>query len=283
MYVSVEEEYVGLALIPAAVRRKHVAFVPEVDVRGEPRLLDGRIVFEGGGLDEHGVGEHVHVAVEEEIFVGIQVAPVVALDDLAVLALHRRSAGEYRHAVARVVVKYVCAQYVLLLVAQLHDRAPELGEVLVNQIVQPFAGQLGLSLQQAHVAPAFDYAAVEIPHGAVADKVGPVMQEGGAHGLAHKPFRGLLLLQRLGADEAHEGILLPGAVLGRKEKRRRNQKQSGKYQSSSLTFCAHPSRVKSQSPNRGSMTMYVLLSFSSRKSSMASVCFCCVTSESSSV
>ena len=181
--IAFEEEGLGAALVPAAVGRKHVVLLPEIDVGGEPGLLGRGVVFERTRLDEHRIGVHVHVAVEEEEFRGVVVLALVALDYLSVLALHRGSAGEHGDAVPGVVVEHPGAEYVLLLVAQLDQGAAELGEVEVDQVVELFAGELGLALDQPDVADAVDDAAVDVPHRTVADQIGAVVQESRVHSL----------------------------------------------------------------------------------------------------
>ena len=283
--ITFEEEHLGPALVPASVGGEHVVLlVPEIDIGSEPGFLRCGIIFESRGLDEHGIGEHVDVPLEEELLVGVVVPSVVTLDYLSVLAPHRRPAREHGDAVLGVVVEDFRPQYVLLLVAQLHDGAAELREVVVYQIVELLAREFGFALDQPHVPDAMYDAAVHIPHRAVADKIGSVMQEGRAHGLAHEPvLLRLLLFDELRAYETDQRIRLLGAGPSRQRTAGRQKQRGGKNQSSFLTFPAHPFREKSQSPNRGSMTMYVESILSSRNLSMASICFIWTTRFSSSV
>ena len=247
-----EEERVVAALVPAAARGEHIAVFPEIDVRAEIRLFGIGIVVEQRRPHEHGIREHIDVAGEGEETAGVGIGPLVALDDLPVGAHHRGAAAEDRETVLRIVVQHARAQDVVLPVAQLDHRSAELGQVLIDQVVQFPAGQHRFALKQLDVAEAVDDLVLHVPEGRVAGEIGAVVQESGFYGLARHLSIRLHLLEITGVEQAYQGIRLPGRGLGRQrqggEKQRRTEDQS-----SFLTLRDHPCRENSQSPNRGSM------------------------------
>ncbi len=210
MDVALEEEYLFLPVVPASVGRKHVLFLPEIHVGGEPGLFRLGFVLKRIGLDEDGIGEHIDVPLEDIEFRGIEILAVVALDNLAVLAFHRGSAREDRNAVLGVVIENTGTQDIFALVSQLHQGTAELREVQVYEIVEFVARELCLPLNHPHVAYAVDYAAVQLPDSAVANQIGAVVQESGIHGLADKALRSFLLLDELGTDKPDNRICLLG-------------------------------------------------------------------------
>ena len=89
--------------------------------------------------DIYGVGVHIDIPLEsEKLLLGV-VSTVRALDHLAVLVAHGCTALEYGDAVTGIVVKEVRPQGIAVLVQKLDLRSPELGKVVVDNVVQTFA------------------------------------------------------------------------------------------------------------------------------------------------
>ena len=175
----------------------------------------------------------------------------------------------------------------MVFVFQLYQGAAELGHVVIHHILQRFAAELGAVLDDAHVADGVNYIGVDIPEGRVAEQVRVVVKETGrADDLAEiLP----VLLDELGAfgmDEDHFVILL--LLLGAdRQNGCREKRQPGQEDMTALPMHYFRefqiSRENSHSLKMGSMTMYVSLTFSLRKASMASICLAPCTRSSSSL
>ena len=142
----------------------------------------------------------------EDLGLGV-VGAVVALDQLAVLVAHRAAVLEDGDGVLGVVVQVAGAQGVAVLVLELDHGAPELGQVIVDEVVQLLAGQHRLVLQDADVAEGLDDMDVHVPVGRVADQVRLVVEE--ARRSDDLPVVAALLLDQLrglGAHQAHKAV-----------------------------------------------------------------------------
>ena len=199
-----EEEGLHRAPVPSSVGGKHISVFPEIY-----RLLEdghglGGPIIQGFGLYEDGVREHVHLVAEaEKAGLGI-VGAVDAFYHLPVLVAHGSAILEVGHRIAGIVVQIAGAEGILVLVHKLHHAPAELHQGLVDEVLQVVAGEDGFILNHLHVALGDDLAFLDIPLGRIAYKIGPVMKEGGVHGLAVVACSLLYELDGLGLDEAHE-------------------------------------------------------------------------------
>ena len=252
MDAPAEEEQFPSAVVPAVVRREHVVALPHVGPVAEIGRVEVRAVFQAGGLDEDGVGEHVHLVVEDEqAGLGV-IGAELALDDLAVLVPHRRPVLENGDGILGVVVQVAGPQGVLVLVFQLDQRSAELGHVLVHDILEGLAGQLGPVLDDADVADGVADVRVDVPEGRVAEQVGVVVEEaGGAHHLAPAFAVPLDQLCGLGADKGH--LVLRRDRHCPQGQCRDEKTAEGMHHFENLLF--QIGRVKSQPWKRGSMTI----------------------------
>ena len=256
--VFAEHEQLPAAVVPAVVGAEHLVVLPHVG--GVAEVGGGKVaaVFQAGGFHERGVHVHVHLVVEhEQVCLGV-VGAVEALDYLSVLVTHGRAILENGYGVLGVVVQVAGAQRVVLLVFQLHQRAAELGHVLVHDILQGFAGEPCLVLDNAHVSHGIDDVGAHVPKGRVAEEVGLVVEKlGGAHHLAVVLAVLLQQLGALGTDEPHfAGI----GRLGLQRQRRSCQGQQQRRNLMGEVFSHYfllfqASRENSHSENSGSMTM----------------------------
>ena len=213
MHLAAEEEQLAGAVVPAVVGAQHLLVLPHV--RAVAKIGGGKVaaVFQAGSLDEGGVQVHVHLVVEhEEVGLGV-IGSVEAFDNLAVLVPHGAAAGENGHGVLGVVVQVTGAEGVVVRVFQLHQVSAELGHVVVHHVLQGVGRQLGVLLDNLHMAGGVDNVGLDIPEGRVAEEIGVVVQEfGGAHHLAEALS---VLLDELGALGAQEvNLLIVGGVLG---------------------------------------------------------------------
>ena len=252
MYVPVEEEGFLQALVPAPVRRQHVVVLPEIYLLGEGRLAGTGFVVDAAAADEDGIREHVHVVPElEQAPLGI-VGTVDTLDDLPVLVFHGGATGKEGQGVFGVIVEIMGAEGVAVLVFKLHEGSAGLDQIVVDHVIHLVGREDGALLHDAHVAPGVDYAGIHIPEGRIADEVGVVVKEGRVDGLAVVGPALLDEFEGFRLDEAHQTVPLLRFVLGR-QAGAEQQRKGRKYYF--LTFSFHPSREKSQSPNKGSMMM----------------------------
>ena len=195
------------------------------------------------------------MAVEAEKAQGIGIGTLVALDYLAVGAAHGGAVAEDGKAVLGIVVENAGAEYVVLLVPEFDKRPAELGQVFVYVVIQLFAGEFGIALDHTDVAEEIDDLVVLAPEGSVALEVGAVVEENRVRGLAHQVLVNLHLLNIVGTEQAQKRIALL-SCLGRDARQGHLKKApKGKNQSRFTIFFAHPLRLNSQSPNRGSMVM----------------------------
>ena len=276
--VAVEEDQLLVAVIPAVVGGKHVVVLPGVGGIAEIGRVDVGVVFEAGGLDEEGVREHVHVVHElEGLGLGI-IGTEAALDDLAVLVPHRGAVLEDGDAVLRIVVEVVGAEDVLILVLQLDNPAAELRKVLIDNIFQGRTAEFGPVLDDLDMPFGENDVGRHVPEGGIAEEVRVVVQEtGGTYHLAVVLAVHFQQAGGLGADEGDKAVLprLPLGGEGGTEggERPDHQEEPPQLHQSARNFSAQPSRLKLHSRYIGSMTMYVVLIFSSMNASMARICF----------
>ena len=177
MDVAVEKEGLPLPVIPSVVGIKHVVVLPcaGLGAEGSPILIG--VVFQPGGLDEDGVGVHVHLFGEGEQLDLRIIGACDALYHLAGLVPHGAPVEETGDAVPGVVIQETCSQRVPVLVLELDQGAAELGKVLVYDIIQAVALEDGTVLDDLDVPPGLDEFRVHVPHGRVAEKVGVVVEE----------------------------------------------------------------------------------------------------------
>ena len=95
---------------------------------------------------------------------------VIALDDLAVLVAQGTAVPEHGHTVLGVIVQVSGTQGVPVLVPKLDQRASELSEVLVDEIVEALAAEHCVVLNDLDVAECVYNILVDIPQGGVADQ-----------------------------------------------------------------------------------------------------------------
>ena len=278
-----EEEDIVRSAVPAAAGREKIVILSEIYRRDEQRTIPVRLIVERIRTHKHRIGVHIDIADEFEEAEGVEVTALVALDYLAVGASHRGPSAEDGHAVLGIVVEFPRAEHILLLVPQLHHRPSELGEVSVYQIVEGFARKLRIALDHPHVALAVDDIGILAPDRAVAHQIGPVVQKGGIDGPPDEIVPDLKLFDIAGAHQAQQRISLPGLFLRGQRICCGEQQAQGRNQSSFLIFRSHPLRLKSQSPNIGSMTIYVTSILSSTNLSTASICRLFFTRARSSV
>ena len=263
MHLAGEEEQFFIALVPSGIGRKHVVLFPRIGIEAEQRLALRRRILQLGRLDEHRVGEHIDVMLEDELlYLGVVTAPE-ALYDLPVLVPHGTALLEDRDAVLGVVIKIGGPQGIVVLVLELNYAAAELGEVVVDEVVEIVACQFGLVLEDLDVTGGLDKAAVHIPQGRVTDEIGVVVQEfGGAENLAVGNAALDDHLGRFGAHQAYETILVLRPDLCGQRQGRKEQNRSRKYlpdgfqhRYSLRNFSFQPSRLNSHSLKSGSITM----------------------------
>ena len=293
MNVIPEEEHLTPPVVPPSIGGKHILVLPCIRTVSELRKVPVRLVRESCRLHKDGVSEHVHIVYKsEELYLGL-VAPCLALDYLPVLVFHGAAAPEHGDTVLGVVVQIPGPEDIVVLVPELHHITAEFGKVPVYMVYHLFTLQFSLFLDYLHIADSVYYLRVDIPECGVADKVCIIMQESGRTG--HLPETLSVHIQQLGFLGAYEydnAVLrfFHRLLLGNGGNRKRRYQQNAIYQpldklhqhllfySPVLNFAYHPSRSKSQFLKRGSITIYVVFSFESMKSSTAFIdafCFTC--------
>ena len=209
MDLPVEEEHLVRTVVPPGACRKHAAAPPDIGTRTEDGDVGLGVELQVVGLDEHRIGVHVDVSDEAEGRGLRIVGSEVALDDLAVLVAEGSPVAEDGDAVLGVVVQVLRPQGVLVLVLELHDAAPELCKVVIDEIVQLVTGQDCPVLDDADVSYGLDDVGVDIPQGSVAEQLGRVVLETGiAAGLPVADPEHLHLAKLVAAEEPHQGVLL---------------------------------------------------------------------------
>ena len=252
MHHTGKKEGLLQTLVPSPVGREHIVILPEIYLLREYGAALPRLIVDKVALDEDGVGEHVHVVPElEEALLGV-VGAVRTLDYLPVLILHGRPAREECEGVLGVVVQEVGAEGVVVLILQLHQRTASLNQVVVNDIVHLVGGEDGAFLHHPHVPPGIDHSRIHVPEGSVADEICIVVEEGGVDGLTEIHPALLDKFEGFSLYETHQTVLLLSFILGRQAGAQQQCDGEGYY---FLTFAFHPSREKSQSPNKGSITI----------------------------
>ena len=263
--VAFEEKEVPRTVVPAPAGGEHVVVAPGVEVGHEGREGSLAVVEQVLRPDEDRIREHVDVVEErKELDAGV-VGAVDALDDLAVLILHGAALLEDGDAVAGVEVEKAGAEKIAFLVGQLDDRTAELGEILVDQVVELVARQDGLVLEDLDMAEGLDIVAVEVPEGRIADEVGAVVEETRrAENLAVVLPALFDETGGLGAQEQHQRVLVPVVLLLREQREDGHKGQETGQEAFSdgtshggyfRNLSAHWGRVNSHSLNSGSMTM----------------------------
>ena len=159
--------------------RKHVVVFPSVGAGAESGDVGAGVVVQIICLDEDGVCVHVDIIREAECLELRIVVAVIALDDLAVLVPQGSSATEHGHTVLGVIVQVRGPKRVTVLVAKLHQRPPELCEILVYIIIQTLAAEHSVVLDDLDIAESVDHVLVHIPQRGVAYQQGGVVLETG--------------------------------------------------------------------------------------------------------
>ena len=67
VHVTVEEEGLGIAVIPAGIGRKHILFLPGIGAISEMGDVPPGVIEKPGGLNEDGIREHVHIVSKCEL------------------------------------------------------------------------------------------------------------------------------------------------------------------------------------------------------------------------
>ena len=221
MHVVVEQEQFIRAAVPAAVGTEHLVILPHVRAIAEPRGGQVTAVLQARGFHEGGVHVHVHVVVEhEQLRPGI-IAPVQALDHLAVFVAHGGAVLENGHGVLCVVIQPAGAEGVFVSVFQLHQVAAETRQVFLHHILEGFTAQLGIPLDNADVARGVNDAGIHVPKGRIAEQIGVVMEKAGRP--HHLSERLPVHFQQLGAFGAEQLHFLPGVLPGKGDCRQGEQ------------------------------------------------------------
>ena len=170
MHVPEERELFQSPLVKTGLRRKHVVVPPCVGAGSESGYVRACVVVQIISLHKYRVSVHVDVVREtERLELGIVMA-VIALDDLAVLVAQGTAVPEHGHTVLGVIVQVSGTQGVPVLVPKLDQRASELSEVLVDEIVEALAAEHCVVLNDLDVAESVYNILVDIPQGGVADQ-----------------------------------------------------------------------------------------------------------------
>ena len=221
----VEEEDLAQAVIPAAIGREHVVLLPGEGFVPERSHVVPGIIDQFGGFHEHRIREHVHpFGKGKQLGFGI-VGSGLAFDNLPVLVPHGSAVAENGHGVTGVIIQIMRSQRVPVLVLQLDERAAELCQVFINQIIQFVAGKNGLVLDDLYIADGIDDLVVHVPKRRVTKQVGIVVQE--TRRSNHLSVTDPVNFQQLGALGAQflYQRILPLRLLGEKARRTRQQAQ----------------------------------------------------------
>ena len=169
MHVPTEEEEAVPAVVPAGSGGQHILIFPDIGLIAKGREIALGLIDQGSRLDENRVGEHIDIVLKSEHLDFGVVGAVLAFNQLSVLVAHRAAVGKDGDAVLGVVVQVTGTQHIVVFVLQLHQRTPELSQILVHPIHQFVAGQLSAFLQDFHMADSVDIAFVHIPIGCIAN------------------------------------------------------------------------------------------------------------------
>ena len=179
MDIPVEEKLFPSAVIPSGIGREHRIVLPGIGTRSENGNVGPGIIFNPRGLDKDAVSKHIDIRHEgEQLDFGI-ICPRQAFDYLAVGGAHRAASPEHGHTVLGIVVQIPGPQHIAVLVLKLHKVAPELCEVILYEICELVAGQLGIVLENLHVAHCLDDIGVDIPERRVTEQVCIVVEKPG--------------------------------------------------------------------------------------------------------
>ena len=64
VHIAVEEEGLGIPVIPSGIGRKHVLLLPRIGIKAEMGYVAASVIENPGGLHENGVSEHIHIVGE---------------------------------------------------------------------------------------------------------------------------------------------------------------------------------------------------------------------------
>ena len=219
-----EAEYFVLPVVGALAGGKHVGTAPDIDPVVEFGQALVAVIGQVLGLDEDRIRKHVDVAVKvENLGFGI-VGPVPAFDQLAVFVAHRAPALEDGDGVFGVVIQIAGAQGVEIFVLQLDHGAPELGQVVVDVVVQFLAAEYGFVLKDADMAESLYDVDVHVPIGRVTDQIGLVVKE--SRRTDDFAVVAVILLDELcglRTHQAHQTVRRLLAVLGRQREHGRKK------------------------------------------------------------
>ncbi len=172
VHLSEESELLKIPFIQPGLGRQHIVVLPRIGSCPESSGVGAGVVIQIISLHENGVGVHIDVIREaESLELGIIMA-VVALDDLTVLVTQSTAVPEHSHTVLGVIVQVFGTQGVAILVAELHQRSPELGEALVDQVNKAFAAEHRVVLDDPDIAERVDHIPVDVPQSRVANQKG---------------------------------------------------------------------------------------------------------------
>ena len=208
MHLPAEKEKFAAAVIPPVLGRKHVVLFPGIGPGPESGQGRFRLVFQGIGLDEDGVSEHIDVSREIECLYFRIIRTRLTFYDLSVLVPHGTSAEKDGDTVFRIVIQELGAQSIPVLVLKLDHVSAELGQVGIDVVFHLLAVQLGLVLDDLHVPDGIYHSGIHIPECGVAEKIGVVVKESGR--THYLPVAHAVDLQKLGAlsaQQAHKTVL----------------------------------------------------------------------------
>ena len=171
-----------------------------------------------------------------------------------------------------------CSQGVMILIFKLDKRPSELSQVFIYQICQFVAGQDCLFLKNADITPRINDSRLDIPQSSITKEIRVIMKEScRTDHLTIASSLNIYHLSRLRAQEHDKAILLLTLLCCKREACRKGKhanqydlKEPHQDYSFSRNLSAQPSRSKTQSLKRGSMTIYVVLILELIKSSIAS-------------
>ena len=217
----VEQEYLPVPVIPPGVGAQHVLILPCNRAEAESGEIGIGVIFKLLSLHENRVRVHVDSTGESEgADLGV-VGAVLAFDDLSVLVLHRSTAPECRHTVLGVVVEVSGAESILLLVLKLDQGTAELGQILIDEIIELVAAQNGLVLDDADIAECLYEIGVDIPDCSIADQESGIVVEAGiSKSLPVAVARLLDLLEQVTSQKTDQAVCL---LLGEEAQRRQNK------------------------------------------------------------
>ena len=209
MDIISKEEKLPASVIPSTIGGKHIVVLPDIGRKTEGGKIQIGLIHQFLCLDENRVREHIHIILKCEFLdLGI-IRTVAAFDDLTILVTHSSSVHKHCHRVLRIIVQMPGPQRIMILVRKLYHRASELRKIIIDEILEIVAGQNGLLLKDADIAPGINYLGLHIPKSRITDEVGVVMKETcRAYDLSVSRAFHIHHLCRFGTQEHDKAVLL---------------------------------------------------------------------------